>query len=176
MSANPRPVFFYDVCDPWCWLAGERLGGSVVWEPVVAGALGASGDIDRADVEAVARADGHPPIRWPDPFPVDSELAMLAATFAKRSGRVVAFSLAAMRQSFLAGRDLSLEDNVVIAAAACELHPRAVLSGIGLRSTREALDGAVAGASERGVTALPALVTGDSVVTGRDAVETSSRA
>ena len=55
--------------------------------------------------------------------------AMRAAVFAQQTGRVVAFSLAAFRQAFAGGRDLTDTDNVLLAAAACELHPRAVLKG-----------------------------------------------
>ena len=46
-------------------------------------------------------------MRWPDPFPGDVGWATLAATYAKWIGRGVAFSLAALRQAFAAGRDLS---------------------------------------------------------------------
>jgi 2-hydroxychromene-2-carboxylate isomerase len=85
---------------------------------------------------------------------------MLAAAFAKKSGRAVAFSLAAFRQAFAAGKDLSDLDSVLIAAAACELHPRAVTSGIALRSTREELDAGTQLARDHGVTELPALIEG----------------
>ena len=51
---------------------------------------------------------------------------MRVATFAKQTGRTVSFSLAAFRQAFAAGKDLTEPDNVMIAAAACELHPRAL--------------------------------------------------
>ncbi len=43
----------------------------------------------------------------------------------------MAFSLAAFRQAFAGGRDLEQEGTVLIAAAACEMHPAAVLKGIG---------------------------------------------
>ena len=33
------------------------------------------------------------PVRWPEPFPFDTELAMRVATFAKQTGRAVAFSM-----------------------------------------------------------------------------------
>ena len=58
-------------------------------------------------------------------------VAMRAATFAKQTGRAVSFSLAAFRQAFAAGRDLTDVDNVTIAGAACELHPRALLKAAG---------------------------------------------
>ena len=95
---------------------------------------------------------------WPEPFPFDSRVALLAATFAKEAGRGVAFSLAAMRQAFLAGRDLSVVDNVLIAAAACELHPRAVLKALESPRVAQALEAAGARAAAAGVTDLPAIV------------------
>jgi 2-hydroxychromene-2-carboxylate isomerase len=98
----------------------------------------------REDVERGAASLGLQPVRWPDPFPFDSELAMLAATYAKQIGRAVAFSLAAFRQAYAAGRSLAEPDNVLIAAAACEMHPRAVLKAVGTRGVREALDEATA--------------------------------
>ena len=75
---------------------------------------------------------------------------MLAATYAKRVGRAVAFSLAAFRQAFAGGRDLGDENTVLIAAAACEMHPTALLKGIGLRSVREALRRPVSGQPAQG--------------------------
>jgi 2-hydroxychromene-2-carboxylate isomerase len=159
------PVFYYDVGSPWSWLAAERLTVVLdvvpVWQPVH---LGAPQDVDRAAVEEVALAQGLPAPRWPEPFPFDSDLAMRAATFAKQTGRAVAFSLAAMRQAFAAGRDMSVLDNVLIAAAACELHPRAVIAGIETRGVSEALAAATAAAEAVGVTTVPALLVGDRVL------------
>jgi 2-hydroxychromene-2-carboxylate isomerase len=168
-------VFHYDVGSPWCWLAGERvthaLGVVPVWQPVLAAGLGAGPAADRPAVEAAAAAQGLQAVRWPEPFPFDSELAMLAATFAKQIGRAVAYSLAAMRQAFAAGRDLSDVDNVVIAAAACELHPRAVLKAVETASVRDALREATATAAGGGVRELPALVVDGHVSSGPTAVE-----
>ena len=113
---------------------------------------------DRAEVERAAAAAGMATVVWPDPFPFDSRVAMLAATFAKQTGRAVAFSLAAMRQAFQAGRDLSVVDNVLIAAAASELHPRAVLAALDSARVAEALDAAGKKATTEGVTAVPAWV------------------
>jgi 2-hydroxychromene-2-carboxylate isomerase len=156
-----RPVFYFDVGSPWCWLAGERvnhaLGEVPEWVPV----LGAREEVDRSEVESAAARLELQGVRWPEPFPFDSRTAMLAATFAKQSGRVVAYSLAAMRQAFAAGRDLSETDNVLIAAAACELHPRALLKGIELRSVRDALEQATLDARRSGVAELPCVVTSD---------------
>jgi 2-hydroxychromene-2-carboxylate isomerase len=113
----------------------------------------------REDVERAARAQGVQPLVWPEPFPSDSEWAMLVATYAKQIGRAVAFSQAAFRQAFAAGRNLSERDNVLIAAAACEMHPAAVVKGAKLRGTRERLEAATAEAVEAGVRDVPAVLT-----------------
>ena len=152
-----RPVFLYDLSSPLCWLAAEEVGGGPVWQPASLRDLNPAAHAALAGVERDAIAARAPmPPRWPDPYPFDSRTAMLAAAFAKKSGRAVAFSLAAFRQAFAGGRDLSQPDNVLIAAAACELHPRAVLQGIELRSTRAELDAGTALARAHGVTDLPA--------------------
>ena len=83
-----------------------------------------------AEGERRALAYGLPPIVWPDPWPGNMLTAMRVATFAKQTGRTVSFSLAAFRQAFAAGRDLTDPDNVMIAGAACELHPRALLKAV----------------------------------------------
>ena len=101
---------------------------------------------------------------------------MLAATYAKWIGRGVAFSLAALRQAFAAGRDLSLPDNVLIAAAACEMHPTAVVKGVGLASTRKALDDNNARALADGVRELPAIWVEGSVLAGERAIPVVMRA
>ncbi|MEA2422901.1 MAG: hypothetical protein QOF55_2000 [Thermoleophilaceae bacterium] len=169
-------TFLYDVGSPWCWLAGERvthaLGVVPVWQPVLAAGLPRSDEaVDRAAVQAAATAQGLPALRWPEPFPFDSELAMLAATFAKQTGRAVAYSLAAMRQAFAGARDLSVADNVLIAAAACELHPRAVLKAVETASVRDALREATSAAAAAGVAELPAVVVDGHVSSGPAAVE-----
>jgi 2-hydroxychromene-2-carboxylate isomerase len=170
LRADPRPTFFFDVGDPWSWLAGEQLGGRVVWQPVSAGALGIAFDLDRAAVEAAAAALDLPAVRWPARWPPATTLAMRAATFAKQTGRVVAFSLAAMRQQFLAGRDMSVEDNVLIAAAACELHPRAVLTGVRTNAVEAALTATTERARLAGVRELPAFLAGERLLGGPDAI------
>ena len=92
-----------------------------------------------AEVERRAAAYGLPPIGWPEPWPGNTLIAMRAATFAKQTGRTVSFSLAAFRQAFAAGRDLTDPDNVMIAAAACELHPRALLKAVETDVVKNAL-------------------------------------
>jgi len=150
----------------------HALGEVPEWVPVLGAELPGAVDAqaDRAEVERRAVELGLPEVRWPDAFPFDSRTAMLAATFAKQSGRTVAFSLAAMRQAFAAGRDLSETDNVLLAAAACELHPRALLKGIETRSVRDALAESTAAAGARGVRELPAVDYGERLAQGPDAL------
>jgi 2-hydroxychromene-2-carboxylate isomerase len=155
------------------------------WVPVLAaglpgeGAPAPDGQARRsrqAAVEARAAAQHVQPLRWPADWPAqDTRAAMVAATYAKQIGRAVAFALAAFRQAFAGGRALD-EDTLLIAAAACEMHPRAVLQALGRRSVAAALDAATAQAAAAGVRALPAIVVGGEVFAGADAVERAAAA
>jgi 2-hydroxychromene-2-carboxylate isomerase len=161
-----QPVFYFDLGSPECYLAAERVmhaqpvGGWVPeFEPVLAADLGAAAERpDRDSIERRAAELGLQPLRWPERWPPDTRTAMLAATYAKQIGRSVAFSLAAFRQAFAAGRDLGDENTILIAGAACEMHPAALLKGIGLRSTSEAMARAAERARQHGVQTLPAVV------------------
>jgi 2-hydroxychromene-2-carboxylate isomerase len=97
--------------------------------------------------------------------------AMRVATFAKQTGRTVSFALAAFRQQFAAGRDLSEHDNVLIAAAACELHPNAVGKAAGTQTVKDALREATDAAAEWGVVGVPSLRVGEQVFWGDDRLE-----
>ena len=187
MSAgDDRPVFYFDLGSPYSYLAAERmnhvLGVVPVWQPILLGGVfratgGGSWSLTTeraagmAEVERRAAARGLPPVLWPDPWPGDMLPAMRAATFAQQSGRVVAFSLAAFRQAFAGGRDLGVVDNVLIAAAACELHPRAVLKGIESRSVKDRLREATDEAVALGVTGVPTVAVGDELFWGDDRLE-----
>jgi 2-hydroxychromene-2-carboxylate isomerase len=101
---------------------------------------------------------------------------MLAATYAKKVGRGVAFSLAAFRQEFAGGRDIGDGDTVLIAGAACEMHPVALTRGIELRSTSQALRAAGERAVRAGVRGLPAIQVADRVYNGADALAQATTA
>jgi 2-hydroxychromene-2-carboxylate isomerase len=124
-----------------------------------------------AEVERRAAAQGLPPLAWPEPWPGNTLFAMRVATFAKQTGRTVSFALAAFRQAFGAGRDLSDPDNVLIAAAACELHPRALLKAAETEAVKGALREATDRAAELGVFGVPSLVVNGEVFWGDDRVE-----
>jgi 2-hydroxychromene-2-carboxylate isomerase len=186
---HPTPTFYFDLSSPLAYLAAERIlhvlsdsVGPVEWQPVLARELpgGESfaawrceteAEVFRAEVEQWARELGLQPLRWPDPFPFDSALAMRVATYAKGIGRTVPFAQAAFRQAFAGGHDLQRPDFVLIAAAACEMHPQAVLRGAELRTVREQLAAATAQAARDGVTDVPAVRIGDQVFVGERALE-----
>jgi 2-hydroxychromene-2-carboxylate isomerase len=148
------------------------------WEPVSGSEMEAVDrqPIDRAEIERQAAAIGLQPIRWPPAWPPDSYRAMLAASYAKRIGRAVAFSLAAFRQAFAGGRDLGEENTILIAGAACEMHPIALRKGIELASTQAALSAASRGAAQAGVRTLPAIRIADRVYQGPDCLRRATEA
>src|SRR5436305_774355 len=146
------------------------------FEPVVGADLGTeSAELDRAAIERQATELGIQAVRWPEQWPPDTRRAMLAATYAKRIGRVVGFSLAAFRQAFAAGRDLGDEDTLLIAGAACEMHPTAVLKGIELRSVVQALDEAGTRATAAGADRLPAIQVDGRLYQGDDVLSRAAR-
>jgi len=165
---RPQAAFYYDVGSPDAYLAAERVVGVLGTVPeFIPVRIGGPGGFRCAEEETIYRSDierraaeyGLMPLRWPPEFPADSEWAMLVATYAKQTGRVVAFSMAAFRQAFAAGRDLGERETVLLAAAACEMHPAAVIKGGALRSTRGRLEAAEAEAAAAGVRDVPAVVT-----------------
>src|SRR5829696_3895292 len=106
-GAHPeQPIFYYDLASPEAYLVAERsaavLGRVPEWQPIrlaglPAGEVGpfrcaAEVDAYREDVGRRVAAHGLQPLRWPDPFPADTEWAMLVATYAKQIGRAVPFA------------------------------------------------------------------------------------
>jgi 2-hydroxychromene-2-carboxylate isomerase len=190
-----RPIFFFDVGSPYAYLAAERVnalfaetcGEPPEWQPILLGGLfkrfgrdSWANGVGRRDgmreVERRALAYGLPPIDWPRPFPGNTLVAMRAATYAKEIGRAVAFSLAAFRQAFAAGRDLTEKDNVLLAAAASELHPRAMLAAVERDSVKRTLREATDRAGDRAVRGVPSVLVGDRVFWGDDRLEEAAAA
>jgi 2-hydroxychromene-2-carboxylate isomerase len=174
--STPDAVFYFDLASPIAYLAAERVLQTLPiraeWQPVLARDLSdEDGSFDRAAIERAAREQDLQPLRWPDPFPFDSALAMRVATYAKSIGRTVPFVQAAFRQAYAGGRSLEDPDFVVIAAAACEMHPAAVLKGAELRSVKAQLSSTTARAAQEGVTGVPAVRIGVKMFVGTRAVE-----
>jgi 2-hydroxychromene-2-carboxylate isomerase len=165
--------FYFDLASPSCWLVAERVLQVVPqpceWIPVLsADPLPAFRCAEESDIWRLEFERRAPqPVRWPPEVPFDSEFAMRAATFAAGAGKTVAFALAAFRQAYAGGRDLSDPDHVCVAAAACEIHPRALLKGAALGSVAQRLADATAQAPGP----VPAIVVGGEVYAGEDAPE-----
>jgi 2-hydroxychromene-2-carboxylate isomerase len=191
VAVAEQPTFYFDLGSPYAWLAAERihhvLPVTAVWQPILLGGIwqrsgGGSWALTETRAEGMAEVEARAtryellPVKWPDPWPTSTILAMRAAIFAQQAGRTVAFSLAAFRQAFAGGKDLSELDNVLIAAAACELHPKAVVKGIELKSTKDRLRTATDEAYERGVRGVPSVVVGDEVFWGDDKLEQAAAA
>jgi 2-hydroxychromene-2-carboxylate isomerase len=185
-----RAVFYYDLGSPYAYLSAERISGlfsaaeleQPEWQPILLGGLFRTFDRGSwaltearaegiAEIEERAAAYGLPPIIWPDPWPGEMLNAMRVATFAKQTGRAVSFSLAAFRQQFAAGKDLTIPDNVLIAAAACELHPRALEAAVKTAIVKDGLREATDAAAAAGVFGVPSVRVGDEVFWGDDRLE-----
>jgi 2-hydroxychromene-2-carboxylate isomerase len=181
----PLPAFYFDLSSPEAYLAAERVLRVVPqpceWIPIALPFEGgfrcaSEEEIFRAEIERRAAALELQPFRWPDRFPFDSGLAMRAATYTKMSGKTVGFVQAAFRQAFAGGRDLGAPENVMIAAAAVEMHPRALLVGVETAGTVRRLEEATALARERGVRSTPAVWTGSEVLHGDGGLEAAAAA
>ena len=183
-------TFYYDLGSPYSYLAAERVNSLFAeaglqppeWQPILLGALfkrfdrgswtlGPERQEGIQEVERRAERYGLQPLRWPEPLPANTLFAMRAATYAKEIGRGVSFPLAAFRQAFAAGRDLTEHDNVFLAAAACELHPNAVGRAVELDSTKRRLREATELAGDLGVHGVPAVVVDEQVFWGDDRLE-----
>jgi 2-hydroxychromene-2-carboxylate isomerase len=169
-------TFFYDLAAPDCYLVAERIRGELPvvcdWEPVHGASLGiAPAPLDAQALAAAVTAQGLLALRLPASWPPDSAFAMRVAAYAKGAGKSIAYSLAAFRQVFAGGRDISDEATVLLAAAACEMHPVAVLKGAQLRSTAASLRRSGERARAAGVAALPAIAVGGALYCGPDALD-----
>jgi 2-hydroxychromene-2-carboxylate isomerase len=194
-----RATFYYDFNSPYSYLAAERISGLFAeagaaqpeWQPISFGHLlqatgrtpwsmqpGGPDPEGLEEVQRRAAERGLPEVRYPRGWPVESYTLnpLRAAIYAKESGRVVSFSLACFRQVFAAGRDMSDVDNVLIAAAACELHPNAVLKGIKAQSVKEKLRSATEEAIATGVQGIPTVAVGDKLFWGDDRLAAAVRA
>jgi 2-hydroxychromene-2-carboxylate isomerase len=191
---SERATFYYDFNSPYSYLAAERISGVFAeaeleqpeWQPISFGhllqttgrrpwSISPEGPDPEHLAEIQRRADERrlPEVVYPDGWPIDSYSLnpIRAAVYAKESGRVVSFSLACFRQVFAAGRDMSDVDNVLVAAAACELHPNAVLKGIETKSVKDKLRAATDEALELGVEGIPTIAVGARLFWGDDRLE-----
>ena len=188
-----RPVFYYELNSPYSWLAAERIHSVLpeppVWKPISYGhvvkhsgvlpwSLKEDRSADMNEIERRAQQRGLQEVRWPEGWPAQTPTikALRAATFAMEIGKGIAFSLAAFRQQFNAGRSLADIDTILLAAAACELHPDAVLQAIERESIKDRLKQATQEAIDRGVTNVPTVAVDSELFWGDDRLEDAAAA
>jgi 2-hydroxychromene-2-carboxylate isomerase len=183
MPAPAQVRFYVDVGSPYAWLAAERveqvLGCEVVWEPVLLGAVFAARGFGSwsltdareagiAEVERRAAAYGLPPVRWPEPWPGNMLLAMRCAVAADERGAGRAFLLAALRASFVDGRDLSDPAAVADAASTADIEGDELLAAAATPEVKEALKERTDAAIALGVRGVPTVLVGTEPFWGDD--------
>ena len=194
MPDGTQPVFYYDFNSPYAWLAAERVNHVLPQPAGVAAHLvqprpqarpaaalvahrrarrGHRGDRAAGEASAGCRT-----LRWPEGWPANTVpmAGLRAATFAADIGKSVSFSLAAFRQTFLAARPMNELDNVLLAGAACELHPNAIKAALERESIKQKLTENTNEAIERGVEGVPTVAVGDELFWGDDRLEDAAHA
>ncbi len=177
-SRAPRGniVFYYDFASPESYLALERLAKSMAaFAPELVPVREA--DLDplpwpddaarRANIEALAETSDVLPLVWPADFPdLDTTDAVRVATYAKSIGKIAVFSLSLFRQIYAAGNDPADVTTIYLAAAASEIHPRAVDQALSRDRVQADADAATEAAGAAGVTSVPALRIGQRLLVG----------
>ncbi len=177
---TPRPTaniaFYYDFASPESYLALERLAKSLAafapeLIPVRSAELdplpAPDDDARRANIEEVAGRSDVLPLVWPAGFPdLDTADAVRAATYAKSIGKVAVFSLSLFRQIYAGGADPSSITTIYLAAAASEIHPRAIDQALSRDRVGQQADAATEAARGAGVTSVPALRIGQRLLVG----------
>ena len=214
-DAEDEAAFYFDIGDPECWLAAERviqtLGRPAPWVPVLTGAKDSGGrdgtappappapggdarrpgsragfpragepngrghagaeSLTHADVERIAAERGLLAFKPPEAPQSGIREVALAATYAKQAGKVVAFTLAAMRQCWCGGRDLNDRSTLLLAGAAAEIHPNALEKAFELKSLNAELDRQLERAAAYGIDRVPAVRVGRKVYFGDGGID-----
>lgn len=189
-AAERDVVFYFDLGSIYSYLAAERISrlfseaglAQPEWQPILLGGIfkrygrsswmhGPEREEGMRECERRAAEYGLLPVRWPDPCPGNTLYAMRVATYAKSIGRTVSFALAAFRQAFAGGRDLTDPDNVAIAAAACEMHPNAIAKAAASDGVKRRLIEATELAGDLGVRGVPTVRVGEQIFWGDDRLE-----
>lgn len=187
------PTFYYDLMSPYAYLAAGRLEQVLpeppLWQPVLLGGLfrltgrssWALGGSERrragmADIESRAERYGLPPLRWPDPWPSSSLVAMRAALYARSTGREREYAAAAFHTAFAEGADLGEERHVLAAAEAAGLDPAAVERAFQADELKDELRAVTASAHAAGVYGVPTVAVGSELFWGDDRLEHAAAA
>lgn len=169
-------AFYYDFGSPESYLALERFAKSMAafapeLIPVRESELDPlpmpDDEMRRHHLEQLAGESEVLPFVWPEDFPyLDTTDAVTVATYAKSIGKVAVFSLSLFRQVYAGGRDPADRDTLYLAAAASEIHPRAVDQALSRARVSDDADAATEAAKELGVTTVPTLRMGHRMLVG----------
>ena len=164
------PVFYFDLASPYAYLASgqvdEAFGPAVRWQPILVGALhkhyrrlswGTTPAKRSEGMDVIERRAAHLDVRlrWPDPYPANTLLAMRAAIWAALRGRTRAFAAAAFSLAFVEGRDLTLRSTVLEAAEQVGLDASALDRALGQAAIKAELRAANDRAIVLGVYGVP---------------------
>ena len=190
LSSIVRP-FYFDLGAPESYLAAERVTEALRRGARVRAGAGVAAARRRSSGRSAARRSARstpreierarPPrracSRCAGPtVAVRHEPRCSRPTYARRSASAVAFSLAAFRQASRPGASLEDADSVLIAAAACEMHPRGRAQGAGEQGRRRTRSRrAPRTPSAPGVTSVPAVPSATSVRHGDAALAGGDR-
>ncbi len=169
-----RPAFFFDVCCPFSYLAGERverLLGEVDWIPASSPALrDGNWEITGDVVEGAKRraTELRLPLVWPDRFPLYVPAAQRAAAYASQVGEGARFALAAARLAFCGGFDLEDPEILAEAAAAAGIQPHECFAAIADPELDAPLEATARGLAARGAKRLPAVRVGKRLFAGEE--------
>ena len=184
----PSISFYFDLGSPYGYLAAERLssviGEPVEWKPVLLGGLfkltgrssWALGDYRRrqagmAEIERRAQRYGLPPLRWPDPFPAHTLLAMRATLFAFAIGSGREFAFQAYRDAFQRAVDLSRPAHVLEAGRRAGIDPEELRAATRDPAIKRRLREETDRAYELGVIGVPTIAIDDALFWGDDRLE-----
>ena len=190
--AGEAPVFYFDTNSPYAYLAAVRIRDVVpgaIWRPIAFGfviqsigrtpwSMGPGREAGVQEIGRRAQERGLPPVRYPEGWPVGSYslTPLRAALVAEEDGRLEDFTLEAYRTSFVEGRSLAEEDNVLAAAERAGLEPREVREGVSRQEIKDRLRANTEEALARGVTGVPTVAVGDELFWGDDRLEDAAAA
>jgi 2-hydroxychromene-2-carboxylate isomerase len=123
-----------------------------------------------AEIERRAAERGLPPLRWPEPWPGNSLMAMRAAVVGGKP-----FAREAFRVHFVDGRTLDDPSSVALAAERAGLDPDAILEATRDPAIKDALRVNTDRALALGAFGVPTVVVDGEVIWGDDRLEEAVR-
>ena len=164
----------------------QLLPGPAEWQPVLARELGGEQSFEafrceqelevfRSELERRALQLGLQPLRWPEPFPFDSELRDAGGDLRQEHRPTVRVSPGCV-QPGICRRPRARERRLrADRRRGCEIHPTALKKTPGLRSVGAELHARTSRARSLGVSDVPAVLVGEEVFVGERGLEDAAR-